>query len=72
LAAAARTAAQRFFVAAMILCMPSSLIWRFAFGGATLEDWAATPFCLLAVAHRFRCASAIRFLPAALTFRRVG
>jgi hypothetical protein len=67
-AAAARTAAQRFFVAAIMRRRPSGLKRRFAFlgAGATASDTA--PF--FTDAHLLRCASAIRFLAAALIVGR--
>src|SRR4051812_43144140 len=54
-------AAQRFFRAATIAARPSALSFRFDFFATLPSD--DSPF---AAAHRFRCASAIAFLPAAL------
>ena len=70
-AAAARTAAQRFFVASMILFRPSALSFRFGFLATGSAVLAAMPDSFLAAAHLFRCASPIRSLAAALTFRRL-
>lgn len=65
-AVAARFAAHRLFVAAMIRFKPSSLRRRFAFGSAGA---AATFLPLWNVAHRFFCAAAILALAAALKIR---
>src|ERR1019366_4499355 len=62
-AAAALFAAHRFFVAAMILFKPSSLMRRFAFGNS---GTAATFLSLWNAAHRFFCAAAILALASAL------
>jgi len=67
-AAAARTAAHRFFVASIMRRRPSGLRRRFAFLGAEAKDSDAAPF--FTVAHLLRCASAIRFLAATLIVRR--
>jgi hypothetical protein len=64
--AAARTAAQRFFVASMILRRPSGLRRRFAFLGAGTTAFGATPFF---TARLLRIAFAIRFRGAALIVR---
>jgi hypothetical protein len=57
--------AQRFFVASMILLLPSALSLRLGFEVSLLTAcdsfWAA---------HLFRCASAIALLAATLIFRR--
>src|ERR1039458_9441673 len=50
--AAAFCKRQRFFVAAMILFIPSSLIRRFAFGALAGADGSDSPLIL---AHRFLC-----------------
>ena len=71
LAAAARAAAQRFLVASMILCRPCALGFRFGFLAAGLAVLAAAPGSLLAEAHLFRRASAIRCLAVALIVRRL-
>jgi len=64
----ALTAAQRFFVAAMIRFMPAALIFRFfAAAGA---DGAASAF--LAKAHLFFCTAAIFRRAAALIVRLAG
>src|ERR1022692_5074210 len=65
-AAAALFAAHRFFVAAMIRFMPSSLMRRFAFGASGAAD-ALVP--LWNAAHRFFCAAAILALAAPLNIR---
>jgi len=57
-ASAARTAAQRFFVAAIIALRPAALSLRLGFGGAALA--------LFIAAHRFLCAAAIRLRAEAL------
>jgi hypothetical protein len=62
------TAAQRFFVAATIAARPAALSFRLAFGAAAEANGPAAFFDL---AHRFRCASPMRFLAAALIFRRL-
>jgi hypothetical protein len=64
-AAAARFAAQRLFVAAIIRFMPSSLILRLGFWGSGMAGASS-----LDSAHRFRWASVMRFLAAALIGRR--
>jgi hypothetical protein len=64
--AAARFAAHHFFVAAMILFKPSSLMRRFAFGSAGAE---AAFLPLWNAAHRFFCAVAILALAATLKIR---
>src|ERR1700693_5343016 len=61
LAAAARTNAQRFLVASMILFRPAALSFRFGFWASDLAACGAAPDCFLASAHLFRCASAMRF-----------
>ena len=65
--AAARFAAQRFFKAATIAALPAALSFRFGLGvsGATGAE------VFLDSAQRFRCASPMRFLAAALIFRRL-
>jgi hypothetical protein len=55
----------------MIRFRPSALSFRFGFLASGLAAFAGEPDSFLAAAHLFRCASAIRFLPAALTFRRL-
>ena len=60
-------AAQRFFVAAMIAALPAALSFRFAFGAGAVAG--ASDF--FDSAHRFRCASPMRFLAAALILRRL-
>ena len=65
--AAARYAAQRFFVAAAIAALPAALIFRFGFSAADVSA-AASPF---AAAHLFLCPSAI-FLRAAALILRLG
>jgi hypothetical protein len=67
-AASARFNAHRFFVAAMIACLPAAESFRFGLGAASGADRSAA---FLEAAHLFRCASAIAFLPAALIFRRL-
>src|SRR5215469_1583012 len=67
-AAAARTAAQRFFVASIMRRRPSGLRRRFAFLGAEATASDAAPF--FTAAHLLRCASAIRLRAAALIVRR--
>jgi hypothetical protein len=71
LAAAARINAQRLLVASMIRFRPSVLSLRFGFLASGLAAWAAAPDSFLDSAHLFRCVSAIRFLTAALIFRRL-
>jgi hypothetical protein len=68
--AAAFCKRQRFFVAAMILFIPSSLIRRFAFGALAGAGGSDSPLIL---AHRFLCAIAILRRAAAeiLCFRGV-
>jgi hypothetical protein len=61
-------AAQRFFVAATIAARPASLNFRLALGAAFGAD---SPAAVFASAHRFFWASPIRFLAAALIFRRL-
>jgi hypothetical protein len=74
-AAEARAAAfckrQRFFVAAMILFMPSALIRRLGFegSGAGSDGASISPLIL---AHRASCASAIFLRDAALNFLRLS
>jgi hypothetical protein len=67
---AAWKAAQRFFVASTMARLPAALSFRF---GAS--DVAAGCGCgsdgFLDSAHRFRCASPMRFRAAALSFRRL-
>src|SRR5215469_6705688 len=63
-AAAARTAAQRFFVASIMRRRPSGLRRRFAFLGAEATASDTAPF--FTVAHLLRCASAICFLAVTL------
>jgi hypothetical protein len=70
-AAAARTAAQRFFVASMILCRPAALSFRFDFLATGLAVLATTLDSFFTAAHLFRWATAIRCLAAALIFRRL-
>ena len=65
--AAALFNAQRFFVAAEIAARPARLNFRLGLG-ASCEAGAD---CFFDAAHRFRCASAIALLPAALIFRRL-
>jgi hypothetical protein len=57
----------RFFVAAIILAIPSLLIRRLGLGASC----GAGSVAFLASAHLLRWASAIAFLPAALIFRRL-
>ena len=66
--AAARNAAQRFFVASIMRRRPSGLRRRFAFLGAEATAPDAPPF--FTAAHLLRCASAIRFRAVALIVRR--
>ena len=61
---AARTAAHRFFVAAMIAFRPAALSLRLGFGGAALAVFNA--------AHRFLCAAAIRLRADALSVLLFG
>ena len=68
--AAAGCRRQRFFVAAMILFMPSGLILRFGFGGSGVEGDGGSLSPLI-LAHRAFCARAIFFLAAALNFLRL-
>ena len=65
--AAARCAAQRFFVAATIAALPAALSFRFGFGAAGASG-AVSP---LAKAHLFLCPAAI-FLRAAALILRCG
>jgi hypothetical protein len=67
----ARFSAQRSFMASMILFLPAALSLRLRCGasGVTIRKEGAD--CCLVAAHRFRCASAIRFRPAALIRRRL-
>ena len=66
----ARFNTQRRFVASMILFLPAALSLRLRFGasGVTICKEGADR-CL--ATHRCRCASAIRFGPAALALRRL-
>jgi hypothetical protein len=64
--AAARYAAQRFFVAAAIAALPAALSFRFGFGAAGASG-ATSP---LAAAHPFLCPAAIFLRAAALILRR--
>src|ERR1019366_2147550 len=66
---AAWNAAHLLFVASEIAFLPAALILRFGFAVAVLDGDSASP---LDAAHRFRCASPMRFLAAALMFRRLG
>jgi hypothetical protein len=59
--------AHRFFNAATMAALPAALSLRFAFV-VDLEADADSP---LDAAHRFRCASLMRFRAAALIFRRL-
>jgi hypothetical protein len=65
-AAAALFAAYRFFVAAMILFKPSSLMRRFGFGNSGAD---VTFLPLWSAAHRFFWATAILALAATLNIR---
>jgi hypothetical protein len=60
-------AAQRFFVASTIARLPAALSLRLRFGASDAAAGCAIP---LDSAHRFRCASPMRFRAAALIFRR--
>jgi hypothetical protein len=62
-------ASHRFFVAATIAALPALLSFRLGLGAASGPDGSVA---FLEAAHRFRCASPIRFLAAALIFRRLG
>jgi len=67
-AVAAFLSAQRFLRAATIAFLPAVLSFRFGLGAFVTDgdpDWP------LDSAHRFRCASAMRFRAAALIFRRL-
>lgn len=66
--AVAWNAAHRFFVAAEIAFLPAELILRF---GIVVTASASDSDRPLDSAHRFRCASPIRFRAAALIFRRL-
>jgi len=66
---AAWNAAHLLFVASEIAFLPAALILRFGFAVAVLDGDSASP---LDAAHRFRWASPMRFLAAALMFRRLG
>jgi len=61
---AARTAAHRLFVAAMIALRPAALSFRLGFGGAALAFFTA--------AQRFLCAAAIRLRAEALIVLLLG
>ena len=63
--AAALFAAQRFFVAAIILARPAALSFRLGFFADAGSDDSAFD-----AAHRFRCASPMALRAAALIFRR--
>ena len=65
---AAWNAAQRFRTPSAIARLPAALSFRFGFGVPDAEDGCDVP---LDSAHRFRCASPIRFRAAALIFRRL-
>src|ERR1035441_5760931 len=65
---AAWNAAHLLFVASEIAFLPAALILRFGFAVAVLDGDSASP---LDAAHRFRWASPMRFLAAALIFRRL-
>jgi hypothetical protein len=67
----ARTRAQRALVAAMIAFLPAAESFRFFFGVSGVTDFKDDSDCLLDKAHRFFCASPIRFRAAALSFRRL-
>jgi hypothetical protein len=64
---AALTAAQRFFVAAIIACLPAALSRRFRFCGAGAAAGEDSPF---EAAHLFLCASAMRARASADNFLR--
>ena len=68
MAASALTLAQRFLLASAMAFLPAAESFRFGFGasGATGDDGAD---CFFDSAHRFRCASPMRFRAAALIFR---
>jgi hypothetical protein len=67
----ARFNAQRLFVASMILFLPAALSLRLRFGASDLTVCKEGTDCCLVSAHRVRCASANRFLLAALILRRL-
>ena len=67
----ARFNAQRRFVASMILFLPAALSLRLPFGASDVTACKEGADCSLVSAHRFRCASAIRFGLAALILRRL-
>lgn len=66
--AAAFCKRHRSFVAAIILAIPSLLMWRLGFVAACGAGGSAG---FLDAAYLLRCASAIAFRPAALIFRRL-
>jgi hypothetical protein len=61
-------AAHRFFVAATIAARPALLSFRLGLGAASGADGSVAVFDS---AHRFRCASPMRFLAAALILTRL-
>jgi hypothetical protein len=67
----ARFSAQRRFVASMILFLPAALSLRLRCGASGVTIFKEGADCCLVASHRFRCASAIRFRPAALMRRRI-
>src|SRR5947209_2676446 len=67
-AASLRFSAQRRLVAAIIAFLPAAESFRLALG-ASADDATGADFAFDS-AHLLRCASAIRFRPAALIFRR--
>jgi hypothetical protein len=67
----ARFNAQRRFVASMILFLPAALSLRLRFGASDVTACKEGADCSLVSAHRFRCASAIRFGLAALILSRL-
>jgi hypothetical protein len=56
----------------MIALLPAAESFRFFFGVSGVTDFRDGSDWLLDKAHRFLCASPIRFLAAALIFRRFG
>ena len=66
---AAFFAAHRFFKAATIAALPAAESFRFGFEASGATGDGSDSF--LASAHRFRCASPMRFRTATLIFRRL-